>query len=108
MKIRKPLTATSFNALSVEEKERIFQECEKITPPMGRALNATELRQFEAFRHAAKAARGRPRVGLGAERINVTVEKSLLKQTDNLAKKQKISRSEAIARALREWLAGAA
>lgn len=43
---------------------------------------------------------GRPRTGEGAQRINITVEKSLLRAADRLAKRQKIGRSELISRGL--------
>jgi hypothetical protein len=43
---------------------------------------------------------GRPRNGEGAERINITIERSLLRETDRLAKRQKASRSQLIARGL--------
>lgn len=45
--------------------------------------------------------RGRPRIGLGAEKVRVTIERGLLKEADALAKAEKISRSELIARGLR-------
>ncbi len=45
--------------------------------------------------------RGRPRVGLGAEKIRVTIERGLLKEADAWAKASGISRSELISRGLR-------
>jgi hypothetical protein len=43
---------------------------------------------------------GRPRVGAGVKVVAVSIEKSLLRRTDAMAKKQKISRAALIARAL--------
>ncbi len=52
--------------------------------------------QFERARK-----RGRPRNGLGAKTISVTVEKRLLAQTDRLAKKLQVPRAVLIARGLK-------
>ncbi|HEX4794702.1 MAG TPA: hypothetical protein VH370_12960, partial [Humisphaera sp.] len=41
--------------------------------------------------------RGRPRVGQGAKRVLVTIERGLLKDMDNLAKRLGKSRSQLIA-----------
>jgi hypothetical protein len=49
--------------------------------------------------------RGRPMIGEGAERIQVTVERALLAEADELARRKRISRSELIARGLRLALA---
>jgi hypothetical protein len=40
--------------------------------------------------HLRAAKRGRPLIGKGSERINITIERGLLKQADALAKKRKI------------------
>lgn len=49
--------------------------------------------------------RGRPKIGLGAEKIRVTIERGLLRKADRYAKKSGISRSELIARGLRAVMA---
>ncbi len=48
----------------------------------------------------AKQKRGRPAVGEGAEKIRVSVERSLLRQADAVARKENISRSQLIAQGL--------
>jgi hypothetical protein len=55
----------------------------------------------------ARAARkgGRPRVGAGAQRINVTVERTLLKKTDAYARKHGLTRATVLAQGLRKILA---
>ena len=59
-------------------------------------------------RHSrAKQKRGRPRRGLGAKVISVTVEQGLLRRADKLAKKLKLSRAKLIERGLRDVLARA-
>jgi hypothetical protein len=64
-------------------------------------LKGRPLTPQEKVLHAKARRRGRPRVGLGAEKIRVSVERSLLAQSDAFARKHKLSRSEMIARGLR-------
>lgn len=54
---------------------------------------------------ARAANRGRPRVGKGAKRVLVSVERGLLDDADAAARRLNISRSELIARGLRAALA---
>ena len=61
----------------------------------GRSLTARERRL-----HARARKRGRPRVGLGAEKIRVSVERGLLAKSDSFAQKHGMTRSEMIARGL--------
>lgn len=56
----------------------------------------------------AKSKGGRPRVGQGAKRVLITVERGLLRNADSYAKQRGISRSELIAKALRSILGSAA
>ena len=51
-----------------------------------------------------KRGAGRPVVGKGAERINISLERGLLSRADAAAKREKIGRSELIARALEDAL----
>jgi hypothetical protein len=62
----------------------------------GKPLSAAGRKQHELARK-----RGRPRVGLGAEKVRVTIERRLLKEADAYAKAAGISRSELIAKGLR-------
>jgi len=48
----------------------------------------------------ARRKRGRPRVGLGARTISVTIEKGLLAKADRLARKLHVHRANLIARGL--------
>jgi hypothetical protein len=54
----------------------------------------------QAQERRARRKRGRPRVGMGAKTISVTVEKRLLAQTDRLAKKLHVPRAILVARGL--------
>jgi hypothetical protein len=60
-----------------------------------RPVTPAERARFERARK-----RGRPRNGLGAKTISVTVEKQLLAQTDRLAKKLHLPRAALVARGL--------
>ena len=67
-------------------------------------LPGKPLTAFDRRLHAEARRRGRPRVGLGAEKIRVSLERDLLSQTDAAAKRLKVSRSQLIARCLRRTL----
>ena len=87
--------------LSEAELDRLGAEAEKVTLESTRPLPA------DARRALARAARkgGRPRVGAGAARINVTVERRLLKMADAYARKHGLSRAAVIADGLRRIVA---
>ncbi len=51
--------------------------------------------------HRKARLRGRPKVGKGAKRVMVSVERGLLKKADGYAKAKGLSRSELIGAALR-------
>src|SRR5947209_8731931 len=59
--------------------------------------------QKALHRRAARRA-GRPKIGKGAERFTITLERELAKKADALAKRQRMSRSELIADGLRHLL----
>lgn len=93
-----------FLALPDAEKDRVASRFDaEFVAEQSRPLNAAERRQW------AKARRrpGRPKVGLGAKVISISVERGLLKQADALAKKQRISRAELVAKSLNATLAQA-
>jgi hypothetical protein len=52
------------------------------------------------FKRILRRGRGRPRIGKGAARINITIEKGLLGRVNAFSKKQKISRARMIAKGL--------
>ncbi|MGD0462596.1 MAG: hypothetical protein ABSB74_08910 [Tepidisphaeraceae bacterium] len=93
-KMKKPYP--EMNAQELAEATKAFDE--PFVMDRGRPLNAAER---ERHRRAAKRGRGRPRVGKGSERINITIERGLLAEADALGRREKIGRSELIARSLR-------
>ena len=68
-------------------------------------LKSRPLTRREQKMHVQARRRGRPRVGMGAEKIRVSIERHLLAQSDAFAKEYHMSRSEMIARGLRAVMA---
>jgi len=94
----------TFDRLTDAEKEAVYQECEQIRPEDGEPLNEEDLR----LHHRAGIRRGRPRMGLGARRINISMEQGLLKKADRFARNHKITRAKLIAESVKAYIAGAA
>jgi hypothetical protein len=57
-----------------------------------------------AEEHRARRKRGRPRIGKGSKKINITIERSLLAEADQLARRQGLNRSQFLARGLETML----
>lgn len=53
----------------------------------------------------ARRKAGRPKIGRGAKRVNITVERQLLKQVDAIAKRLNCNRSQLISHALNAMVA---
>src|SRR5438552_3138150 len=50
---------------------------------------------------------GRPKVGRGAQRVLITMERGLLGQVDDFAKRKKLTRSQLMAEGVKRVMAGA-
>jgi hypothetical protein len=61
---------------------------------------ADEKQRHDALMRKVKRRRGRPKVGAGAQRVQFTVERSLLGRADRFARARGLSRSELIAEGL--------
>jgi hypothetical protein len=96
----RPDGSFDFEALSDAQKEDIYQECEKIGPEDGEPLTAVQRRLLARARK-----RGRPRKGQGVEIVSLSIEKSLLRRAEKLAKAQGVSRSDLFSQGLRPVLA---
>jgi hypothetical protein len=83
------------------ELGRLGAEAEKVTFRNTRPLDA------ESRRILARAANkgGRPRIGAGAKRINITVEQTLLKKADAYARQHGLTRAAVVAEGLRRIIA---
>lgn len=102
--MKKNTARKSFDQLSDSEKEVIFARMERIGPGNSRPLTPTDKR-----RHQKAGLRvGRPRIGEGSERINISMERGLLRTADAFARKKQITRARLIAESVRAYLAGAA
>lgn len=66
-----------------------------------RPLTPQERKRWERLKRGP----GRPKVGKGANVVSVSIERSLLEQSDSLAKKLRVSRAGLIARGLKAMLA---
>src|SRR5438552_1460741 len=89
-----------FDALSVEDKEKVwdyYERHKKIPRAQTRPHTAAERGRFDRIRRKA----GRPRIGLGAKVVAVTLEQGLLKRIDAYARLHAMKRAEMISRALR-------
>jgi hypothetical protein len=87
--------------MSKADLDRLGAEAEKVTFENTRPLTADSRR---ALARAAKKG-GRPRIGAGAKRINVTVEQTLLNKTDAYARRHGLTRAAVVAKGLRKIVA---
>jgi len=90
--------AEQFEQMSDAEKAAFAKQYDREIPlSETRPLTAAERRLFKRI---INRGRGRPRIGKGATRINITIEKGLLSRVNAFAKKTKISRARMIAQGL--------
>ena len=83
------------------EFDRLGAAAERVTYRNSRPLKPQDRR---ALARAARRA-GRPRIGAGARRINITVEKTLLGHADAYARKHGLTRAAIVAEGLLRVLA---
>jgi hypothetical protein len=95
---RKLSFADQFERMTDKQKSAFAAQYDREIPlSETRPLTAAERRLFKRIMNRG---RGRPRVGKGAARINITIEKDLLSRVNAFARKRKISRAQIIARGL--------
>ena len=85
-----------FMALSPVQRERETAAFDKEDLTPGKPLSPRDRKEFERL-----IKRGRPPVGLGAEKIRISVERGLLSEADRLARRRRMNRSQLIAEGLR-------
>lgn len=83
----------SHTQMSASELAQATKKYDSMVIHQTRPLNGRERKLWEQ----AKRGRGRPRIGKGAKKISISLEGSLLKRTDALAKQKGVGRSELIA-----------
>jgi hypothetical protein len=91
-----PLLPPPYNKMTAEELDAEVARFDRESPE-GRPLTAAQ----KAQHRRAKRRAGRPVVGKGAERVTITMERALLREADQFARKKKMSRSELIAKGIR-------
>lgn len=91
-----------FMALSDAQKESVYRELDALETPYDIKPLSPELRRLW---NRAKRKAGRPRIGRGAARVLVSIERGLLEQADSLARRQHTTRSDLISRGLKAVLA---
>ncbi len=95
---KKLTTAEDFERLTDAQKAAFAKQFDRNIPlSETRPLTPAERRLFKRI---INRGRGRPRIGKGAARINITIEKGLLGRVNSFAKKQKVSRARMIAQGL--------
>jgi hypothetical protein len=88
--------------------QRTGKELEEATKDLDEEfafLKSRPLNKRERQRHAKGRKRGRPRIGEGAEKIRVSIERGLLARSDAYVRKHGMSRSELIAKGLKAIMA---
>jgi hypothetical protein len=99
--MRKKNTRTPFLKMTPEQRTRAARE-------FAREIRFEETRPLsekgKLLWLRAKRGRGRPRVGRGSAKVLVTLERGLLEEADDFARKNRISRSALVAKGLRAVL----
>src|SRR5665213_3193735 len=91
-------TFDTFDRLSPAEKEKVWKYFDRKIP-MSELRDPTPAQKAILARHRKKM--GRPKIGLGAKVVAVTLEKGLLQRVDAYAKKCGMKRAEMISQGLR-------
>jgi hypothetical protein len=98
-KVSKPYWEMSARELAAATRqfdaEGVFEKAKPLSPLMRARLAR------------AKRKRGRPKTGLGAKVVAISIERGLLKASDALAKRRKMTRAQLVAEGLRAVLARA-
>jgi hypothetical protein len=93
-----------FDQLTDAEKEAVYKGSERIDPRDGKPLTSKD----RLLHRQAGLRPGRPRVGMGARRINISVERGLLSHADAFARRHGISRAKLFAQCVKAFLSNAA
>ena len=100
-KTKKPSEYKRFLALTDEQKKAETAALDKEDLSPGQPISPAERRKFKAWQ---KKALGRPRIGEGFRRWNISLEKSFARDADAYAKKHGKTRSGLIVQAIRTYI----
>lgn len=98
------MTGEEFDALPDTEKERIWQEIDRMTPEE-RAASSRPLTKAERARWVdarKKSARSKPIQNL--RRLSVKLEDRLVDRVERVARREGVSRDQIVARSLKQFL----
>lgn len=103
-KRKPPSPYGKFAALSAAEKEAVYEGLDDPEiASRARPLNP----KLRKLWNKAKRKGGRPRVGRGAQRVLLSIERGLLEQADTFARRERMTRSELFSRGVKAVLANA-
>jgi hypothetical protein len=87
----------------LREATRVFNAEMPVGPDglPGRPMNPSERRTWKKVRKKM----GRPKIGKGVKRVMISMEKQLLQDSDDFARKHHLSRSQIISAGLRKLMA---
>jgi hypothetical protein len=111
-KAKKKSASEEFMSLPDAEKERIWESFNRVIPESETTpLTAAEQARWERVTNAAKRREarrkaGRPKIGQGVTRIQLSVEKGLLGKADEYAAQHGMSRAQLVAKGLKLAMAG--
>jgi len=99
-----PSPYQKFAALSESQKEEVYRELDDPNIAMKSRPMSPRMKKLW---DKAKRKGGRPRVGLGAKRVLISVERGLLEDADAFARQRRLTRSELFSRGVKAVLAKA-
>ncbi len=99
---KKPSPYQEFASLSNAEKEAVYRKLDD--PDVARTAKSLSPKMRTLW-NRAKRKGGRPRIGRGAKRVLLSIERGLLDEADALARRQNMSRSELFSRGVKAMLA---
>jgi hypothetical protein len=99
-----PSPYEKFAALSESQKEEVYRELDD--PNIALKAKPMSARMKKLW-EKAKRKGGRPRVGLGATRVLISIERGLLEDADAFARQRRLTRSELFSRGVKAVLAKA-
>jgi hypothetical protein len=94
-------TGEDFDALSAEDKEKVWNYYNRVIPESELRDPTPGERAIIARQRSHNRRAGRPKIGRGAKMVAVTIELGLLRRADAFAKKHGMKRAEMVARGLR-------
>jgi len=90
-----------FSSLSRAEKEGVYRECDD--PDVALRSRPMDPRMKKLWKRA-KSKGGRPRIGRGATRVLISIERGLLEDVDAFARRRRVTRSQLFSEGVKSML----